>query len=165
MYVNQSTTTPQGTVESPASGGAFISALTLQAPDLLLRNIDPSSMVGLVHAGSQTAPFFVLRVTSYERTYAGMLEWEPSMLQSLAPLYPEYPEGNTGSTTNSSFDTSSAPEQQFVDELLGTVSVRALKDGAGRTLIIYGYADRRTLLIARDETAFQLLLSKLSTSS
>ena len=50
-YVDESTTTAQGVVEEQATGGAFITELNLQAPDILLRNTDPSSMVGIVHAG------------------------------------------------------------------------------------------------------------------
>jgi hypothetical protein len=127
-------------------------------------------MVGVVQAGTQTAPFFVLRVLSYERTYAAMLAWEPTMLEDLSPLYPNYPNAPTSDTststiTTSGIDTSSEPQQQFVDEIVDNQSVRALKDMSGRTILLYGYADRQTLIIARDEAAFQLLLSKLPSAT
>jgi hypothetical protein len=146
-YINQSTTTPQGVVEQPASGGAFITTLNLPAPDILFRNIDPVSTVGIVHAGKETRAFFILRVTSYERTFAGMLEWEGDMPQNLALLYPQ------STTTTAS---------QFVDEVVSNHDTRALKDGAGHTVMLYGYADKQTLIIARNEDAFTLLLSRLT---
>jgi hypothetical protein len=151
-YVNESTTTPQGVTEEPASGGAFIAELNLQAPDILLRNIDPTSMVGIVSAGNEARPFFILQVESYERTFAGMLEWEPSMYESLSTLYPEYAASGANSTL---------PAAQFIDETVDSHEVRALKDNSGRTLVLYGYADKQTLIIARNEAAFTLLLNRL----
>ena len=174
-YVNTSTTTAQGVVETPASGGAFITELNLQAPDILLRNIDPSSMVGVIHTNTQSSPFFILRVTSYERTFAGMLQWENTMFESLSILYPQYPNVQTQTTNTVSTSTPSKifipaadptqPQSDFVDEIVSNHSVRALKDNAGRTLILYGYADKQTLIIARDEAAFTLLIQKLTASS
>jgi hypothetical protein len=181
-YVDFSTTTSQGVTETQASGGAFLTALNLTAPDILIRNIDPSSMVGIVHANTQTAPFFILRVTSYERTFAGMLQWEPTMYASLSTLYPTYPNPPAQTQTNTSTTSakiaasstpakifipvidSTAPAQQFIDEVVANRTARALKDKAGRTLVLYGYADKQTLIIARDEAAFALLLGRLNAS-
>jgi hypothetical protein len=180
-YLDVSTTTAQGVTEAPASGGAFITELNLQAPDILLRNIDSSSMVGVTNADGKTAPFFILRVTSYERTFAGMLQWEPSMLSALSPLYPLYPaaSADTASSSTSVQNTASssvskpikifvppadptAPASQFVDEVVANHSARALKDNAGRTLVLYGYADKQTLIIAGNEGTFSLLIEKLA---
>jgi hypothetical protein len=172
-YVDTSTTTAQGVTEAPASGGAFITALNLQAPDILIRNIDPSSMVGVVHANTQSAPFFILRVTSYERTFAGMLQWEGTMFNSLSTLYPQYANAtpeivSTATTTPSKIFIPpvdpTQPAAQFIDEIIANRSVRALKDNAGRTIVLYGYADKQTLIIARDESAFTLLIQKLTAS-
>ncbi len=191
-YVTEATTTQRGVLEQQSTGGAFFTELSLQAPNILVRNIDPDSMVGVVNASGETRPFFVLRVSSYERTFAGMLTWESSILSDLAPLFPRY--SNTATqqaVTVSSQATTTAtstpnatkasplsqttlpanipdqtqPMNQFVDEVVANHSARALMDGAGRTLLIYGYADKQTLLIARNEAAFTLLLSRLHSSS
>ena len=175
-YVDESTTTSQGVVEQQATGGAFITELNLPAPDILLRNIEPSSMVGIVHAANETRPFFILRVDSYERTFAGMLSWESTIQSSLQVLYPLYPAiapQTTSATTNTSTSTkifippviTNAPTNQFIDEIVANHSARALKDTSGRTLLIYGYADKQTLVIARDEAAFTILLSRLATNN
>ena len=118
-----------------------------------------------------------------------MLSWEPTMLQSLEPLYPLYPEPVasvvTASTTQTTSSTTtktspkkiveapahpvaspvldpSAAQAQFIDEIVANHSVRALKDNSGRTIVLYGYADQETLIIARDEAAFTLLLARLA---
>lgn len=163
-FMTYSTTTKDGTVQVPAQGGALISAFALPAPDLLLRNIDPSSTVGVVNAG-ETRPFFILRVSSYERTFAGMLQWEPSMGNDLSLFYPSYPEVESIGTTSSSTPTllpQGAPH--FVDAVVANHDVREYVDGADRVLFLYGYRDKQTLVIARDAAAFTELLTRLAAS-
>ncbi|MBU6323634.1 hypothetical protein KGQ55_03020 [Patescibacteria group bacterium] len=179
-YVMQSVPGPLGTTTEPAPGGVLISQLGLPAPGLLLRNIDPSSTVGAVTANGETRIFFILRAISYERTFAGMLQWEGTIMQDLAPLYPPYPASAQGVTPTSSttpISASSTPKTAtttppnaassmqtpgFRDEVIGNYNVRAYKDAAGRTLLLYGYRDQSTLIIARDEAAFTTLAARLT---
>ena len=192
IYTNQVSTTTQGTEDNT------VAQLNLPAPAIFLRNIDPSSMVGAVNTNGQTHAFFIFKVTSYERTFAGMLEWEPTLQKSLSILYPTYPNSQkqstqqvlTSSTTTLSASTTtgtgtqqktvstttstslfvptinpSSLQPQFVDEVVSNRSVRALKDISGRTIVLYGYADKATLILARDEDAFTFILSRLSVSA
>jgi hypothetical protein len=164
VYLTVSTSTPTGTVTGNETGGKLISALQLPAPSILLRNIGDSSTVGVIHAGSESRVFFILAATSYERTFAGMLSWEPTIGQDLASLYPSY-----SYTPPEDTSTSTAPQPvpnapRFVDETVESHDVRALKDGQGKTILLYGFRDERTLIIARDETSFTQLLARLSAS-
>lgn len=168
-YVTYATTSAKGdTVTLPADGGALISALGLSAPDILLRNIDPSSTVGVVHAGSETRPFFIFRVASFERTFAGMLDWEGTMAHDLALFYPPYAEAEvqpTASSTASSTNAIHTPFTiSFIDEVVDNHDVRVLRDASGRSLMLYGYQDKQTLIIARDEAAFSELLQRLAST-
>ncbi|MES2225517.1 MAG: hypothetical protein V4480_01775 [Patescibacteria group bacterium] len=155
----------------PQPGGAVISAFALPAPDILLRNIDTTSTVGAIHAGSESKPFLVLRVNSYERTFAGMLAWEPTMATDLAVLFPPYPTAITPSvaTTSSSTPTAAplpAPASPyFSDAVVANQDVRVLRDAQGRSLLLYGYHGKDTLIIARDEAAFSALIARLSPAS
>ncbi len=191
-YVMEEVPGALGTTTVPAPGGVLFNLLGLPAPGLLLRNVDASSTVGIVHAGSETRAFFILHTSSYERTFAGMLAWEGTLPQDLALLYPPYPQNNAGalsvpaSATSSAATTTAATSTlkskslakatstttppvvtapfvpAFKDELIGNNDVRALKDAAGRTLVLYGYRDQSTLIIARDEAAFTELVNRLS---
>lgn len=172
-YLSVSTTSPQGKVtETPLEGGALIAALPLSAPEILLRNIAPLSTVGIVHAGAETRPFFIFRVTSYERTFAGMLAWEGTMGRDLALLYPSYgPTATVGADEDTLAIATATPAaaleparplQEFADRIVSNHDVRVLADTAGNTLMLYGYADKETLVIARDEAAFAALLLRLS---
>lgn len=174
-YILTSTNDEKGSIISvPVGGNAFIRALQLPAPDILLRNIADESTIGVINAGGEIRPFFALRVDSYERTYAGMLTWEPLMGRDLALLYPLYPAPeaptetatSTATSTLLSFEelTQAAARTRFEDAIVANHDVRILRDTSGKSLILYGYADKRTLLITRDEAAFAALLARLKTN-
>jgi hypothetical protein len=134
-----------------SSSSSIFAALALPAPAILLRNLESAgSLAGIVNAGGASSPFFILSVDSYADTFAGMLAWEPSMGHDLGALYPPYAATGTPAA--------------FTDEVLLNHDVRALVDGAGRTILLYGYFDPNTLLIARDEPALALILDRLANS-
>lgn len=164
-YVTLATTTGSGI---PQPGGQLIQRMGLQAPSILLRNIDDSSTVGFVRAGSESRPFMILKVSSYERTFAGMLAWEPTMASDLATFYPAYSSALPVSSTTASSTASSTPQIQmpaptaFADAVVANYDVRVLRDSSGRSLMLYGYWGKDTLIIARDEAAFTELVSRLA---
>jgi len=164
-YVTTSSTTEEGTVVTfPQPGGVLIRALALPAPDILLRNVLDESTVGVIHAGEETRAFFILRVSSFERTFAGMLEWEDTIATNLAPLYPLHPDPAppVSTTTATSTPPAPLPPPVFEDDVVASRDVRALRDSLGRTVLLYGYRDKETLVIARDEAAFTQLLERLA---
>lgn len=180
LYLTAASTTANNQiVNEPLPGGQLIGALQLPAPDILLRNIGNDSTVGVVHAGSETRVFFIMSVLSYERVFAGLLNWEGSMGDQLALLYPSYPtpaapaptvatttrivngKRVVATTTAATAPVAVAPPH-FVDEVASNHDVRALKDDQGRTILLYGFRDKNTLIIARDEAAFAELVNRLS---
>lgn len=176
-YVAQPATGEPGVIAgSPAPGGVLVKALNLAAPDLLLRNITEKSTVGVINEGGETRTFFVLRVSSYERTFAGMLTWEPLMERELALLYPLYTSEETDAVSLSTTTASTTPtatsqtgpavsKVRFEDVVVANRDVRILRDTRGRSLLLYGYADKETLIIARNEAAFAALLTRLSAAN
>ncbi len=173
--LTQNTAEDGSLVQVPDGGAAFLRALQVPAPDILLRNIADDSTVGVVNADGETRAFFALRVDSYERTYAGMLTWEPLMRRDLEILYPLYPAEvsvveDTATTTATSTasttpvmlsETPSTALTRFADAIVAGHDVRILRDSRGRSLLLYGYANKRTLIIARDEAAFETLVARL----
>jgi hypothetical protein len=145
----------------PQPGSVLIKQLGLQAPSILMRNIQETSTVGVINAGGESRPFMVLKVNSYERTFAGMLAWERTLPDELEEWYPAYaslPE--QASTTPVVLQ--SAPG--FSDEVVSNYDVRVLRDASGRSLLLYGYRGKDTLIIARDEASFTALVTRLNSS-
>ncbi len=153
-YIRTPITTAGGTVQVPQSGEVLFGKLGLNIPSILLRNVEAPSSVGVIHAGNQTRPFFLLKVSSYQRTFLGMLDWESTIAEDLSEYYPAY-------DTNQSVDSST----RFSDDIIASHSVRVLRDAQGRSIMLYGYtANKEVLIIARDEASFAILLSRLSAS-
>jgi hypothetical protein len=148
----------------PQPGAALIKQLNLQAPSILLRNIQDLSTVGVVSAGSESRPFMILKVNSYERTFAGMLAWEQRLPQDLETWYPPYASLPTQGVSTTSPVVVLQQGQGFTDAIVSNTDVRILRDASGRSLILYGYYGKDTLVIARDEAAFSALISRLGAS-
>lgn len=181
-----------------ATSTSIFSALQLPAPGALLRNINATqSMAGVVNTGGVQSPFFILSVSSYSNTFAGMLLWEKSMPRDLAKLYPPYPSPviaesiatstiatasttPTVSTSSPRVSTSSprvttpgvsttksvppAAAPAFFDATVANHDVRVYRDSAGRDVVLYGYWNQTTLIIARDAAAFSEIIGRLATS-
>jgi len=176
-----------------ATSTSVFSALQLPAPGALLRNINAmQSMTGVVNVDGVQSPFFILSVSSYSNTFAGMLLWEKSMPRDLAKLYPPYPspviveplETSTTATASTTATVSTSSPQvtapnvstgRFIPSALATVSaffdvtvanhdVRVYRDSNSRDVVLYGYWNQTTLIIARDAAAFSEIIGRLATS-
>lgn len=161
-YETSATSSKSGVIKTPVAGGILIRDLFDAAPDILTRNIDDTSTFGVVDGGNTTAPFFILRVSSYERTFAGMLGWEATIATDLATLYPTSPAAAAVANGSS---TPLIGNGRFIDEVVSNHDVRAIKDPAGNTVLLYGYRDKQTLIIAHDEAAFSILLNRLNAAT
>ncbi len=153
-------------LEATSTTGVF-SALQEPAPGVLMRNINsPQSMVGVINVGGIQSPFVILSVTAYSETFAGMLMWEPTMPRDLYKLFPPYTEALNGRAASSTTTTSSTSRRAagFLDITVANHDVRVYRDTSGRDILMYGYWNRTTLVIARDAAAFTEILSRIATS-
>ncbi|MBI5405580.1 hypothetical protein HY972_00875 [Candidatus Kaiserbacteria bacterium] len=149
------------------SAESVFSALPLSAPDVLVRNINADgSMAGVANAGGSASPFFILSVSSYSGTFGGLLAWEARMPRDLGALFPAYPAAASASAATSSphATTTMAPQAVFRDEVVDNHDVRVYRDTAGRSIVLYGYWNQKTLVIARDPAVFSEILNRLATS-
>ena len=152
------------------AGTSIFAALETRVPGMLLRNTDAAkSMAGVVSTANGQSPFFILSVGSYSATFSGMLSWEPAMVSDLSALYPLYPAPATATTSATSTGSAAAPFAQsqnsgFRDEVVSNHDVRVYRDASGNSILLYGYWDQATLIIARDPAAFAEILGRLATS-
>lgn len=153
-------------LEATSTDGVF-SALQEPAPGVLMRNINsPQSMVGVINVGGVQSPFIILSVTAYSETFAGMLMWEPTMPRDLYKIFPPYTEALNGRAAPSATTTSSTSRRVagFLDITVANHDVRVYRDTSGRDILLYGYWNRTTLVIARDAAAFTEILGRIATS-
>jgi hypothetical protein len=151
-------------LEASTTDMNVLSALGVPAPGIFLRNIrSAGSMAGIVNAGGEQSPFFILSVGSYSATFSGLLSWEPTMQSDLAKLFPLYPAIVEASSTVAT-TTPALSEGSFRDETVSNHDVRVYRDLLGRSILLYGYWNQSTLVIARDPVAFIEILRRLATS-
>lgn len=162
-------------LDTSATSTNVFSALMLPAPGGLSRNINAAqSMAGVVNVNGRQSPFFILSVSYYGETFAGMLQWEPLMPRDLAKLFPSYPAPVANipvatstvatTTTLTTKSTTSPPAIAFLDIIIANHDVRVYRDLTGRDILLYGYWNQTTLVIARDVAAFTEIIGRLATS-
>lgn len=171
---------------------SLIVAAGLSVPNIVARNIDGQrSMAGVVQVANNQSPFFILTVSSYNETFAGMLSWEASMPRDLALFFPAYPVpppvvtpvATTTATSTLAAATSTKPlatttaatstpplpppppKLIFRDAVIANHDVRLFKDAQGRVVLLYGYWNPTTLIIARSEAAYLEITTRLANSS
>lgn len=152
----------------PTTASVF-GSLPLSAPGVLLRNIESTtSVAGVINAG-EASPFFILRVSSFGETFSGMLQWEAHMARDLKELFPARPvlavvATTTATTTKEVLEPQATQQPAFIDKTVANHDVRILLDAQNREIILYGYWNQRTLVIARDSASFTELLRRLASS-
>ncbi len=165
---------PRGTVRLLSLGESattsVFASLALRAPGLLARNIDKAGgMAGVVSVSTEQSPFFILIADSYSATFSGMLSWEVRMPSDMMLIFPAYANSQTSTSTVVMTPAKLAgsvpgPKPSFRDEVIANHDVRVYRDEVGRSVLLYGYWNETTLVIARDPAAFVALLDRLATS-
>lgn len=156
------TTTAAGTQVVAAQN--FLTTLAPNIPNQLLRTVQPAYIVG-VYADKANVPFIIFSVDSFQAGYAGMLAWEQTMPQSLAPLFAYSPQSTavtaTTTTTKAAAEVLASP---FTDSILENHDARVLLDEHGNTTLLWTFIDRTTILIATNKNTLHEMLSRLTTS-
>ena len=134
-------------------------------------------MAGIVNVDGRQSPFFILSVATYSDTFAGMLSWERMMSRDLEKLFPPYPASVPAtlavstssplvatSTVAAVIPTVPATIAAFHDEVVSNHDARIYRDAAGKSILLYGYWNQTTLVIARDPAALTEIFGRLATS-
>jgi hypothetical protein len=173
------------TTSATSTDNSIFSSIQVPAPDILLRNINAAgSMAGIVNVAGVQSPFFILSVASYSDTFSGMLKWESTMPSDLSGLFPPYvtPTINIPIATSTMATTTATTTPKiaattpkiinkvpttaagFRDEVVDNHDTRIYLDSYGRSILLYGYWNQTTLIIARDANAFTEIINRLATS-
>ncbi len=137
----------------PATLAEFFKAIGTEPPENLMRALGDDFFLG-IHTVDKNAPILVIKVTSYDRAFDGMLSWEKSMNADLTPLFAVVPRlimGTDGLQT----------ERPFTDLVMRNYDVRALKDDDGVIQLYYSFPTRDLLIIAESPYTFTEILSRL----
>ncbi len=150
-YLRMSYRARTGTTSLPLPIKNFFLTLEGKVPDILTRSLAPVYEGGLISAG-ETKGYLVFTTTYYENAVVGLLEWEKRMPQDLYPvidplraeLVPTPPTG------------------EWRGEVWQGNTLRVFTTTDGRVALVYGWIDKKTLLITGNVQVFTELLRLLS---
>lgn len=135
----------------------FFKLVAKFAPNKLVRSLEDKYALGLLgFDGSQ--PFLIFKTDSFENAYSGMLEWEHSVPVELKPVFER---GDGWATTTPAYGPGSTSRSYFAHAVISNMDARTLPSTNGKTILIYSFPDKNTLLITTNEKTFSTLITKL----
>lgn len=136
----------------------IFSRLSWRIPGKLLRSVEDDFVFG-VHAFDGNQPFIVLKISSYEQAFAGMLEWEKDIVSDLGLFFGITPASTDTGTSATS--TTATTRDVFVDKVIRNKDTRVLMRN-NSPVLIYSFYDRKTLIITTNENTFKEIMAHLS---
>lgn len=122
----------------------FLKILANKIPSDLARSFDKEFMLG-IYSFDTNEPFIILKTSDYPSSFAGMLKWEKEMVRDIGDVF---------SINENLRDVA------FIDEELKNKDLRILKDTDNKTVLVYSFIDKNTLIITSNENIFTAVLGK-----
>lgn len=134
---------------SSTSITTFLNQLGASAPGGLVRAFEPTFMLGTLGQSR----FLIMKLTSFDNAYAGMLNWEKTMASDIGPLF----------ATSEEVKSLGFPSV-FKDVISKNKDVRALTATGTSTdpLLLYSFFDNDVLIITDRLDTLHTLLDRLS---
>jgi hypothetical protein len=134
--------------DSPAEVGYMARFLSPRIPSELVRSLSPNYMFG-IYTSSSNEPFIILTQNDFGLSYSGMLQWEKSIISDLSDIFSI---------------TSTSTQYVFEDQSFKNKDLRVVKDQNRKTIFLYSFLDKNTILITSNEDVFSGILGKFMTS-
>lgn len=140
-----------GATGSVLQTAQFFSQLKTSAPDALVRSLKPSFMFGIYNFDT-TQPFLILKTTSRDIAFAGMLEWESKLFDDIYGIFNIDVSGNKKTLF----------EKKFQDALIKNRDARILRDDKGDIVLFYVFTDDTTIVITKDPKTLEEVVDRLN---
>lgn len=131
----------------------FFEAINVSVPAELKMSLNKNFFLG-IHSRDENEFILILPISSYERAFSAMLNWEPEIGSSLSPLFQDAP--STITSTDGSFI-----ENKFQDVLVKNFDVRMLADESGTPRILYSFPSRNLLVITSNQYTLLETLARI----
>jgi hypothetical protein len=151
LYITSGATTTRRLVTVPE----MTELAGWQVPDILKRNLNNEFMVGMYSFG-ENLPFIILTSTSFENSFAGMLEWEKTMEKDLATIFRL---GGSGALEQA---LTPGPTRSFQDLVVSNQDTRVLRNENGEVRLLYGIFNKNIIIITRNQSAYTEIVNRLN---
>jgi hypothetical protein len=132
----------------------FLSLLKTTAPGPLLRSFSDDYMIGTytpTSAYDSNHLFLIIKINDYNQAYAGMLEWEKTLIDDFFTLF----------HINVAGENSELFEKPFKDIIIKNKDSRILYTKDGVDVLFYLFPDKNTLVITDNQDAIKEIIARL----
>lgn len=169
----------------PINTSDLFALLESRAPESLIRSFSDTFIIGL-HQKNVPEPFILLQSESFDQSFAGMLAWEPNMIDDTRDIFfrnlgssqrfpgeaPPVMQPTANSTTTQESQnvvivetTRNYNAVKFIDLVLLNKDARAVQDFSGNTLFFYTFIDSKNLLITTNMQTLETVMRQLNIAS
>jgi hypothetical protein len=136
-----------------ATFGELLQAIQVERiPEALLNSLE-NTVTYEITSAVPLAGRLILTSRSYAHTFGAFFDWEDGMTHTLTPLL------------HPILDTSYIKDlegRKFHDERIGAIDARVLFDAMDNVVLIYGFTDQKTLVIAGSRETFLSDIPKIA---
>ena len=136
--------------EQPIETSRFLHLIGSRVPPPLLRSLDDYFMIGL-YAFDGNNLFVLFKTSSYENTFAGMLDWESEIFGEFYQMF----------NIDVSGERSELFNKKFKDIFVRNRDARAIIDENGEVVLMYLFINKNTIIITRDENSLLEVITRL----
>jgi hypothetical protein len=155
---NTYVTTGSSTTRRLITASEFISLMKFQISDTMKRTLLPRFMVGM-YSFDRNLPFVILKTSSFENTYSGMLSWESYLQKDFREIFRLSGYGNSIGIIN---DLTPTDIKKFEDGVVLNKDVRILRDDNRNIILLYGIIDKETIIITVNDFVFKEIINRLN---
>jgi len=123
----------------------FLERLEVHAPGNLVRAFDPPFMFGAL----EKSTFLIIKLSSFENAFAGMLAWEKTLSQDIGPLF-----------ATSELLRNLPIDSVFTDIVDKNKDIRILMFN-DQTVLLYSFFDNNKLIITDNIDTLRILVDRL----
>ena len=98
-----------------------------------------------IYSFDTNEPFIILTTNDFPASFSGMLKWENNMVLDLGKLFSI--SENTATKT-------------FLDQALQNKDLRILKNTSEKTILLYSFIDKNTLVITTNQNILTAIVGK-----
>lgn len=128
-----------------------------ETPETLKRALDPRFSLGLY--GGERKTYLIIKSTSYDNAYAGMMEWEKTLSRDLGPLFFQNSDLYSATTSNS------VDSEKFVDKIYSNIDTRAVLNSEGQPVMLWAIINRTFIVITKDQETLEALTKRMTTQN
>ncbi len=138
-----------GASNTPMTVESVLKLIAPQMSSSLVRSYDSEYMLG-IYSFDTNEPFIILTTSDYASSFSGMLKWESTMPYDLDKLFSVIQKG--------------VVDFSFKDETLQNKDLRVLKNDNNKTVLLYSFIDKNTLVITANENILTAIIGKYNVS-